>query len=193
MKDTIYIGIDPGKTGFITIFDYDNQKHHFFEMPYHKVPIGELTKSGKPQMKSEFHEYGLLELSLKIRKHFIGKSIKIGIEEVGGRGGWSATNNFNFGYTAGLQKMLALIISQDITMIRPQKWQSVMREGYKQIKKKSASGKTMINDAKAMAELIVKKEWPNIDFRKTERSKNNDDNKIDSFLICMYMYRTDKR
>jgi len=47
-------------------------------------------------------------------------------------------------------------------------------------------------DAKAMAEHIATSEYPNIDFRKTERAKKNHDGKIDSFLICLYLMRTKK-
>jgi len=117
----------------------------------------------------------------------------VGIEEVGGRGGWSATNNFNFGYQAGMLKMMFLILKADIEMVRPQKWQAMMRQGYPDIKKLSSTGKTQIRDPKAIAKMIVDKEWPDVDFRKSERAKKDDDNKIDSFLICNYLKRKYKK
>jgi hypothetical protein len=104
-----------------------------------------------------------------------------------------ATNNFNFGYIAGMQRMIFVMLGIEPELVRPQKWQSVVREGYKSIKRPSASGKTMVVDAKEMAEIIVTKEFPDIDFRKSERAKKNDDNKIDSFLICQYLMRTQKK
>lgn len=186
-SNVAYIGVDPGKAGFITLL-LDGE-FTFYPMPYHKVETGELTAGGKPKMKSEFHEAGLRDLVFEIKKKVGKRTLKVGIEAVGGRGGWSATNNFNFGYTAGLQKMIFIMLGAEITMIRPQKWQSFMRQGYKDIRKASSTGKTMVSDPKAVAEMIVESEYPHIDFRKTERAKKNDDNKIDSFLICIYMYR----
>ena len=187
MKNVAYIGVDPGKSGFITIFI--NNEFIFIPMPDHKVETGKLLKSGKPQMKTVFHEAGMRDIVFQIKDICKGKEIKVAIEEVGGRGGWSATNNFNFGHTAGLQKMIFIMLGAEITMVRPQKWQSVMRQGYANIKKASSTGKTMISDPKAVAKLIVDTEYPNIDFRKTDRSKVDDDNKIDSFLVCLYLKR----
>lgn len=189
MEKVAHIGIDPGKTGFITLFM--DGEFSFYPMPYHKVPTGELTKTGKEQMKSEFHEVGLLTLALTLRQKTMSHVVKITMEEVGGRGGWSATNNFNFGDTNGMLKMLCMIINgQKPQLVRPQKWQSFMRQGYPDIKKASSTGKTMISDPKAVAAMIVEKEYPNIDFRRTERATKIDDNKVDSFLICVYSIRT---
>lgn len=187
MEKIAYIGVDPGKSGFITVF-FGND-FTFYPMPTHKVETGETTKTGKAKMKTEFHEAGLVDLVYKIKADFPDCKFKVAIEQVGGRTGWSAQNNFNFGYTAGMQKMIFQMLRAEIIMVRPQKWQSFMRQGYPNIKKKSSTGKTMVNDPKAVAEMIVKTEYPQIDFRKTTRAKVNDDNKIDSFLICLYLVR----
>lgn len=96
----IYIGVDPGKDGYITV-KKDNE-YIFYAMPEHKVETGKLLKSGKPQMKSIFHEAGLKDIIEELKVICVGATIKVAIEQVGGRGGWSATNNFNFGHTAGL-------------------------------------------------------------------------------------------
>ena len=191
MEKTIYLGCDPGKQGFFTAFDGTN--FTFYAMPEHKVETGELLKSGKPQMKTEFHENGFRNLVLQIAQDFPNCSFKGVMEEVTGRHGWSAQNNFTFGHTAGLQKMVYIMLGAEITMVKPQKWQSYIRQGYPDIRKKSSSGKTMVSDPKAIAEMIVQKEYPNIDFRKTERAKVNHDGKIDSFLICLYGIRRDKQ
>lgn len=187
MNDTIYIGVDPGKDGYITILK--DGEFIFYAMPEHKVETGKFLKSGKPQMKKAFDEAGLVALGLEIRQLCKGYEVKAALEEVGGRGGWSAQNNFNFGHTAGLQKFMLMIVGADITMVRPQKWQSAMRQGYPNLKKASSTGKTMISDPKAVAKVIVDTEYPNIDFRKTDKSKIDHDGKIDSFLICLYLKR----
>jgi hypothetical protein len=186
----ILIGCDPGKDGFITAFDGVDFK--FYAMPYHKVESGKNLKSGKPQMKDEFHISGLVDLVFQIRKDFpSGKNhLVVAIEHVGGRGGNGAVQNFNFGFVAGMQRMVFEMLRAEIIMVRPQKWQSVVRKGYDIKRIPSSTGKTLIVDAKAMADYIATKEYPNIDFRKTERAKKNHDGKVDSFLICLYLMRT---
>jgi hypothetical protein len=188
MKKTVIFGLDPGKEGFITA--WDGEQFTFYAMPTHKVDTGEVLKSGKPKMKTEFHIKGIANLVFIIKRDFPEHIFKVAIEEVGGRGGWSATNNFNFGYTAGLQRMIFEMLNAEIIMVRPQKWQSYVRQGYSLIKVKSSNGKTMVVDSKMMAEHIATTEYPGIDFRKTKRAKNNHDGKIDSFLICLYLIRT---
>ena len=175
----IYIGIDPGKQGFIAIIK--DEENIFFPMPYERV-----------EGKSVFCEKCLKPLMQDIADVCEGYEIKVAIELVGGRGGWSSTNNFNFGYTAGLQKMMMIMLDADILMVRPQKWQSVMRQGYPAMKKASSTGKTQVTDSKAIAEFIAVSEWPEIDFRKSTRARKNDDNKIDAFLLAQYLKRTDK-
>tara|TARA_R110000803_G_scaffold38955_1_gene84044 strand:- start:811 stop:1443 length:633 start_codon:yes stop_codon:yes gene_type:complete len=189
MKE-ILLGMDPGKDGFITA--WDGKKFTHYSMPTHKVETGKFLKSGKPQMKDEFHISGLVDLQRQIYLDFKGCKLIVAIEEVGGRGGWSATNNFNFGHTAGMQRMIFEMLDAEIIMVRPQKWQSVVRRGYDLMKVKSSTGKTMVVDSKMMAEHIATTEYPGIDFKKTERSKNNHDGKMDSFLICLYLIRTYK-
>lgn len=188
--EKVYFGIDPGKDGYITAFDDSTKEFSFFCMPTHKVETGELLKSGKAKTKTEFNEAGIRDIVLQINRDFRGYKMYFAIEEVTGRQGWSAQNNFNFGHTAGLQRMIPIMLAAEYITVRPQKWQSFMRQGYKEIKKPSSTGKTMVNDAKATAEMIVNNEYPDIDFRKTDRAKNNHDGKIDSFLICLYLYRT---
>lgn len=188
----VWLGVDPGKQGYITGTS-NGKDFKFYPMPTHKVETGKLLKSGKPQMKDQFHIHGMVDVATKINNDFPNMEIVVAIEEVGGRGGWSATNNFNFGYTAGLQRMIFEFLDAEIIMVRPQKWQSVVRRGYELKKVPSSSGKTMVVDSKLMAEQIATTEFPNIDFRNTERSKINHDGKIDSFLICLYLMRTYKK
>ena len=189
MKE-ILLGMDPGKDGFITA--WDGKEFKFYSMPTHKVETGKFLKSGKPQMKDEFHISGIVLLIKKLHSDWKNCKLIAAIEEVGGRGGWSATNNFNFGHTAGMQRMIFEMLDAEIIMVRPQKWQSVVRRGYDLMKVKSSTGKTMVVDSKMMAEHIATTEYPGIDFKKTERSKNNHDGKMDSFLICLYLMRTYK-
>lgn len=184
---TAIIGIDPGKLGFICI--YLDGEYTFYPMPYHKVPTGEKLKSGKPKMKNEFHENGFRSLIFKINENFPNCKFIAAIEDVHGREGWSAQNNFNFGYVAGMQKMICIMLGAEIEMVKPQKWQSIMYKGFNKIMIPSSTGKTMDCDTKATSEMVAKKLGEGIDFRKTERSTTSDDNKTDAFLICEYKRR----
>ena len=186
MKDA-YIGIDPGKAGFITIFK--DGRFSFYAMPEHKVETGKISKTGKALMKTEFYEGGFRDLVFQIAKEVKGYKIFAAIEEVGGRQGWSAQNNFSFGHTAGLLKMLILMLDAEVTMVRPQKWQAEMYRDFEKVKVPSSTGKTMVHDTKATSVIVAKALGPDIDFRKTERAKKDDDNKTDSFLVCLYLYR----
>lgn len=185
----IVLGIDPGKSGFITSYDPELDEFNFWQMPTHKVPTGLIQKSGKPEMKEEFHSEGFRSLIIELHTKFKGCRIIAAIEEVGGRMGWSAENNFNFGHTAGLQLMILIMLKAEIEFVRPQKWQSFMYQGFSKVMIPSSTGKTMVNDTKATSALVATSIAPNIDFRKTTRSRNLDDNKTDAFLICLYRFR----
>ena len=186
-----FIGFDPGADGFITA-KVEGEEHKFYAMPTEPEETGKFLKNGKPQTKPVFSYSGLIELAVVIRMEFSGCRFVAAMEQVGGRGGWSATNNFNFGYKAGCQRMVLELLRAEIIFVRPQKWQSFVRKGYKLIKNPSSSGKTMVIDSKAMAEQIATTEFPGIDFRKTKRADKNHDGKIDSFLICNYLIQTYK-
>lgn len=188
----IFIGIDPGKAGFICIFDPENLEYEFLPMPEHKVDSGKVTKAGKPVMVSQFYPEGFRDIFFHIYKKYKGCTFIASIEKVNGRQGWSAENNFNFGHTAGLQMLLLIMLKADIELVTPQKWQSYIYQGYSKVMVKSSTGKTMVHDTKATSAIVATAIAPDIDFRKTERAKNLDDNKTDAFLICLYRYRRHK-
>ncbi len=185
----IFLGIDPGKEGFITAYDPLLNEYHFYSMPEHKVPNGKKLKSGKDEMVTEFHPEGFRDLVVTLHIKYKGYKIIAAIEEVHGRQGWSAENNFNFGHTAGLQYMVLIMLKAEIEFVRPQKWQSFMYQGHQKVMVPSSTGKTMINDTKATSALVAQAIAPTLDFTKTERSKKIHDGKTDSFLICLYRFR----
>lgn len=190
-KRAIFIGLDPGKSGFIAIYDplALEDPWEFLSMPEHKVETGKKLKSGKPEMKPEFHTEGFRDLFFYIYKKYKNCNFVAAIEKVNGRQGWSAENNFNFGHTAGLQMMLLVMLKADIELVTPQKWQSVMYQGYQKVMIPSSTGKTKIHDTKATSAIVAQDLAPKINFCRTERAKIIDDNKTDSFLIATYKYR----
>ena len=193
-QNNIFIGIDPGKSGFISLYNPLNDSFIFYAMPTHKVETGSKLKSGKEETKSEFNPAGLLDIAIDIRNQYPAKEFRIiaAIEEVNGRQGWSAENNFNFGHTAGLQLMLLIILRAEIEFVRPQKWQSLMYHGFQKVMVPSSTGKTKVHDTKATSAIVSAALRPDIDFRRTERAKNIDDNKTDACLITLYRLKTFK-
>lgn len=184
MKDSVlYIAIDPGKTGFIS-FGFEG--NYSFE----SIPINKDTKDIAFRQLYQSISDKITDLVMNVGV----EQIKVAIEQVNGRAGWSATNTFNFGYAAGALRQLMACFTQDenVFMVRPAKWQSFVRRGYPDLKKASSTGKTQVRDPKAVAKMIVEKEFPDIDFRKSTRARKVDDNKIDSFLILQYLIKNDK-
>lgn len=178
------MAIDPGKSGFLAVLADD--EFNFYPMPTHKVPTGETLKSGKPKMKTEFNERGFRQLVLNMNEFYEGYEMHGAIEEVTGRQSWSAQNNFNFGHTAGLQRMIFIMLDVEYVTVRPQKWQAVMYQDVEKVMKKSSTGKTMVHDTKATSAKAAEKYGPGIDFKKTARSTTIDDNKTDAFLMCLW-------
>jgi hypothetical protein len=187
--NNIFIGVDPGKSGFITIYNPSGDFFEFIPMPEQKVPTGKVSKTGKSEMKSEFSVSGFRDLILDIHTRYKGSTLHAVIEEVNGRQGWSAQNNFAFGHTAGIQMLTLVMLGAKITEVRPIKWQTSMYQGFSKVMIPSSTGKTMIHDTKATSAIVSAALRPELDFRKTTRSKNVDDNKTDSFLMCLYGYK----
>jgi hypothetical protein len=169
MRDKTYIGIDPGKTGFITAIRNDEIKSY---------PI--------PTVKGKFIDISEL--------HFvIGEITKglchVALEDVHALFGSSAKGTFSFGFTCGLIEGIVVSHKIPYTKVQPKKWQKEMWEGIPLIKKPSTSGKTEVTDTKAMSLLAAKRLFPDYDLRATARSSTPHDGKVDSLLMAEYCRR----
>jgi len=185
----VFVGIDPGKQGFLVLYSESNNVHEFHTMPEKEVPTGKILRGGKVQTESEFDPDGFRGMILDINARFKGSEFYFVVEDVIGRQGWSAQNNFTFGHTAGLQLMIPIMLGASYLMVRPQKWQSIMFRGTEKVMTKSKTGNKMVHDTKATSAIVAQKIAPEIDFRRdpsSKRSKKIDDNKTDAFLMCEY-------
>ena len=173
--NNLYIGIDPGKTGFITVLNSDTEELIFHPMP----KIGE-----------EIDSQGLDKIFKSMKGS--GRIVHACTELVHAIYGASAKSTFEFGYVNGLIEMV--LVSNDIpfTKIQPKKWQAQMWVGVPLQRKLVSTEKTMVNDTKSMSEMAAKRLLPNVDFRRTERSRKCDDNKVDATLICLFCYKNFK-
>lgn len=183
-----YVAIDPGKNGFCTIFK--DGEFSFYEMPTKKVPNGKFTTKGKEKFDTVYDPTGLYELGQRLKAEFEGYEVFTVIEDVTGREGWSAQNNFNFGKTAGNQESFAIAFSDSIEYVRPKKWQSVAWRGQEIYKKPSSTGRTMVTDTKKTSIESCKKLYPGVDLKANSRSRTDHDGKADSLLMCHYLMKT---
>ena len=172
MNDKLYIGIDVGSKGFISM-QKDGAWEHF------SIEDNDL--------------YQLSEIMRQTRlKH---ANIACVIEDVHALFGSSAKSTFAFGFNKGY--LIGLLAANQIpyTLIQPKDWQKelwinadmvvtykeVTIKGKKVSKKEVNTKQTSINCAKRL--------FPTLDFRKNEKCKKIDDNKVDSVLMAEFARR----
>lgn len=167
-----YVGIDPGVNGVITV-QY-NDKFEFFY----------ISDMDMPQLAGVF---------LYIKQKY--DNIVCVMEQIHAIFGSSAKATFSFGEIFG--ELQALLVANQIPyhLVQPKEWQKVMWSNadmvvtYKQVKVKEKMVSKKVVDTKATSINAAKRLFPTIDFRKSERAKNIDDNKVDATLMCEYARR----
>lgn len=158
-----YIGIDPGKHGFISVI------------------CGDLIESYPiPLIKGELDILGLDDI-FKTIKSFSSDTYCV-IEHVHAIFGSSAKATFGFGYVAGVLEALLVANKISYTKVQPKQWQKQMWEGIPVITKQGSNRK----DTKAMSLLAGQRIFPQVDLRATERSKKPHDGKVDALLLMEY-------
>ena len=168
-NERVYLGIDPGAKGFIT---FNNGK------------------------RIEFYSIADLDIyviadTLGMIKRLYPNVICI-IEEVHAIFGSAAKATFNFGEINGILKGILMANKIPYHLVPPKVWQKeiwsnkdyIVNYKTKTIKGVQRSFKEV--NTKATSINAAKRLFPEVDFRKTERCKTIDDNKVDSLLIAEY-------
>jgi len=168
---TVYVGIDPGAHGFFAIYDTSTKEYSFIEMP----------KIGK------FIDILGVSNIVKLLKNHVAI---VALEDVHSIFGVSAKSNWSFSAAAAIVETALVCHVIPYTKVQPKKWQKLMWEGIPVQKKLSSTGKTFVNDTKLMSKMAAKRLFPNIDLRRNERCKVEDDGKIDALLLVNYARRT---
>ena len=168
-------GIDPGKKGFVVLIVGDG-KHESF-------PI--------PTIKGKVYDNQAVKL---LFSGFAGKykDLHFVLEGVNSDPKWGAVTNWDLGNCLGMLEQVLTDFEIPFTKVNPRLWQKEMWQGIKVIKKPSSTGKTMVNDTKAMSEVAVKRLFPHVDFNITAiggKSKNFNDNFGDAMLMAEYCRR----
>lgn len=172
MDEKLYIGIDVGSKGFISMQKNGKWEHYSIE------------------------DNDLYQLSCIMQKVcYENKRIACVIEDVHALYGSSAKSTFAFGFNKGY--LIGLLAANYIpyTLIQPKEWQKEMWQNsdmvvtYKEvtIKGKKVSKKEV--NTKQTSINACKRLFPTLDLRKSERSKKIDDNKVDSILMCEFARR----
>lgn len=170
-----YIGIDVGEKGYIAVQNGDGEKE-FYAISDHDT-------------------YDLADILRGLVARYSCAYITAVIEDVHAIFGSSAKGTFNFGYNKGM--LIGLLCASGIryTLVAPKDWQTEMwtnadkeyeykevtKKGEKVVQKRVDTKKTSINAAKRL--------FPDVDFRRTEKCKKIDDNKVDAMLMSEYARR----
>ena len=159
MMRDVYVGIDPGAKGFVCIW-YAN----YDDFEHCKV----------------FEGKRLNPLLIKKLKYLAdsGANTMAVVEQVHSMPHQGVASTFSFGTNYG--KILGMLeaIGIPYSTCTPGKWQKAMCEAV------DKAANTKLTSYNAARRLL-----PDMDFRRSERCKTFDDNKVDATLICLYAQR----
>lgn len=176
--DKLYMSIDVGSKGVICT-NYNGDFKHYY------IIDNDL--------------YQLSKIMSEIRNTY--EYIACVIEDVQAIYGSAASATFSFGFNKGY--LIGLLCANNIpyTLVQPKQWQREMWNNsdivvkYKKVLIKDRKTKLPMEitkkstDTKQTSYNCAKRLFPTMDFRKTERCKNFDDNKVDATLMCEYARR----
>lgn len=172
MEQRVYLGIDVGAKGFITL-------NTGAEFKFYSI--------------SDNDYYQLSDILREIKQTY--PNVVCAIEEVHALFNSAAKATFAFGEINGLLKGLLIANKIPYHLVPPKRWQSEIWDNkdmvvnYKKITIKGKESTKKEVNTKQTSFNAAKRIFPMIDLRKTERCKNPDDNKCDSLLICEYARR----
>lgn len=155
----IYIGIDPGAKGFVCVCCGGVYTH---------IPLRESPKSKgiNPAVLKELR--GISER---------GDCVCC-IESVHAMPGQGVSSTFTFGQNFGM--ILGVVSANSIPyeLVSPNKWQKEM-----------VTAADKCESTKQSSYNAARRLHPDMDFRRSVRARNFDDNKVDATLICDYAIR----
>lgn len=169
MENRVYLGIDVGSKGFITL-------NTGSEFKFYSIADNDI--------------YQLSDIFRDIKNEY--PNVVCVMELIHAIFGSSAKATFAFGEINGILKGLLMANKIPYHLVPPKTWQKEMWDNkdlvvsYKTIKVKGKDVSKKEINTKQTSINAAKRIFPNIDLRKTERCKNYDDNKVDSLLLAEY-------
>lgn len=152
----ILTAIDPGKEGAVLTVDSEANRGFYLLLDYAKDgilkadPIKDLIKHVPPQ--------------------------KVFIEKVGGRGGWGATHNFNYGLCYGQLRYLIASSGYPHQLLTPAIWQKTVHEGI-----------DVKLEAKVKSQLAYRNLFPKDPIAAKRKGKAHD-GVVDALLILVHAF-----
>lgn len=174
-----FIGIDPGQEGFISVI-FPNGEKEFYSI-------------------DENDDLSISRILNDVKKR--SWEVVACMEEIHALFNSSANSTFSFGEIFGLLKGLMIANEIPYHLVPPKTWQQeiwthqdeVMTTKQRTFTDKETGEKTTKQykavDPKPTSINAARRLFPYIDFRKNERCKKIDDNKVDSLLIAEYARR----
>lgn len=164
---SIYIGIDPGKDGALSVIEGDFKRVYL------------TPKMGK--------EYDLNEMFALVQDISRFKDIKINacLENINSHSCPGRQAVFVMGKGVAYWEMALVANGVPYHMPTPATWQKVAWQGIPIQYKAPVDGKKK-KDTKNTSMVAAKRLFPDVDFRKSARCKNMHDGKVDSMLIAEY-------
>lgn len=172
----IRIGIDPGKNGYICVYEeVVDEAGTNSCFTYYPIPL----------VKNELDISRLNDILDQYMITFGYTNVHCVLENVHALFGASAKSTFNFGWIFGVIEGLLTANRIPYTKVAPKDWQKEMWQGIPKITKQGKNS----TDTKAMSLLAAKRLFPNEDLRATERSVKPCHDKIDALLLAEYCRR----
>ncbi len=124
MKNTIFVGIDPGISGAIGLISPSGEAS-VKDMPIIVMEKKTKTKKGNVAYKREIDKAGLVA----ILKTLVGYNVHIFLEKVGVMPGEGSVGAFSFGKGLGIIEGIIAALELPVTMVPPPTWKKVMMAG----------------------------------------------------------------
>ena len=160
----LIIGIDPGISGSICIFE-NGKILEVVEMP---------TMTEGKKNKRQVNGSQIYNEILKKTKQTDKKDIKVIIEQVSAMPGQGVTSMFNFGQSFGILKGICSAMQLPMYFVRPAKWKKYFN---------------LINSEKDASRTRAIEIFP---YFSSQLSRKKDSNKADAILIASFYYETYK-
>lgn len=174
----IHIGIDPGKEGAIAVLNSDGACIEVIPTPI-IAPTGKGSKKGRP----EYDLTAARDVLIRWRRaaSLAGVGLFVTVEKLQPmpmqKGGTIA--NFNRGVSLGWAWMLTAL-GVPCQLVVPRKWQKAMHAG------------TSGDDTKQKSIAAAKRLFPNVDLKRTARSRTDHDGIAEALLLARYGFLTQR-
>jgi len=173
MSIKLFIGIDPGKMGGISVITENLEVIH--------------TQSC-PVIKTEFDRFGMVELLTRFTKDSKYSIHHVVLEDIHAVQVSGRTGAFTMGEGKGIWEGILPSLNLRHSLIQPKEWQALVWKGVKKVMVTSSSGKTKVCDTKSTSLLSVKNLFPGLKLTcpTKPRSSIPHDGIVDSLLIAYY-------